>query len=577
MSQRRNVKNCSFRILLMVSAIAGTILSVNGSPAVADGGVLEGTTTLLNSGDTADKIDLVFLGDGFTSSQQGAFNTRVDQAVNAFLGAHPLQALRSAFNIHRVNVSSPQSGTDKFSTCNGNSTGDSNVTRRTAMDSGYCNGGGGSVYRCMGSSNHALAQGFANNAPDDDIVIVLVNDNGHGGCAIGNLTYFTLTSRFADIVVHELGHAIFNLADEYNYDGQDNYTGTEPGAVNITAVTQRGNLKWGDLVLTGTAVPTQEHSNCGSSNLPGRNVDADLVGTFEGANYSRCDIFRPQYSCRMRESNRQFCSVCRRKIVRDLASRLSGERSIFFNNLLIRDDEDPWPRGKGEIYMHYDLRANGQRVSGRWPASGESKFDDGDSKNINVFAGTLPQPAAGTTAAIDTRVREADWPDSDDTLSSDATENLPSTGNFTVDRNDYRLRGEVRSADLKVLLDVLNVKDDNDGFFTGAGDIYVNYTISNGSQTVSGRWPSSGTRSMNDHDTEHMSVLAASIPAPTGNNSLSVRLRVMDEDGFLAGADDLLGDDTFTFPSSGNFGATATTHVRDRTDYRVTLSVARRP
>ena len=39
---------------------------------------------------------------------------RVDQAVNAFLGAHPIKALRSAFNIHRVNVTSPESGTDKF-------------------------------------------------------------------------------------------------------------------------------------------------------------------------------------------------------------------------------------------------------------------------------------------------------------------------------------------------------------------------------------------------------------------------------------------------------------------------------
>jgi hypothetical protein len=562
---------------LLFAALGVTVALMSLRPAAADGGVLEATTTLLRSGDTAEKIDLVFLGDGFTAGQQGAFNTRVDEAVSAFLGAHPLQALRSAFNIHRVNVSSPESGTDKFSTCGGDSTSDPDVSRRTALDTGYCNGGSGTVYRCMGSSNPSLARDFASHAPDDDITIVLVNDNGHGGCAFGDLTYFTLTSRFADIVVHELGHAVFDLADEYQYDGDDRYTGGEPGRVNITAETNRRILKWGDLVLPGTAIPTQTQPNCSSTTLPGRNVDADLVGTFEGANYRRCDIYRPQYTCRMRESDQQFCSVCRRKIIRDLIDKLSGERAILFKNLLIRKDHDPWPRGKGEIYLHYELRANGQGVSGRWPASGESSFDSGDSKNINVFAGVMPEPVPGTNAAIDVRVRENDWPDGDDSLSSDATENLPFSGSFTVDRSDYRLRGESRTADLRVLLDALNVKNDHDGVFTGDGDIYVKYTVSNGSETVLGRWPTSGTRGMGDHDTRYMKVLAAMIPSPAAGSSLTVRVRVMDEDGFLAGADDQIGDDTFTFGSSGNFGAADTTHVRDRNEYRITLSVAKRP
>ena len=160
--------------------------------------MVDGVTTLLQSGDTATKIDLVFLGDGFTRDQQNDYNAKVDDAVNAFLGAHPIKALHSAFNIHRVNVTSPESGTDKFAKCGTSTdTGDSDVARRTAMDSGYCNGGAGTVYRCMGTSDPTLAQGFAANAPDDDIVIVLVNDGGHGGCAFGPLTFLTLTSHFA--------------------------------------------------------------------------------------------------------------------------------------------------------------------------------------------------------------------------------------------------------------------------------------------------------------------------------------------------------------------------------------------
>src|SRR5689334_17417278 len=61
------------------------LLTASGrTPARADGGVVEGTFTLLNSGDSAEKIDLVFLGDGFTSAEQDKFNGRVDDAVTAF-------------------------------------------------------------------------------------------------------------------------------------------------------------------------------------------------------------------------------------------------------------------------------------------------------------------------------------------------------------------------------------------------------------------------------------------------------------------------------------------------------------
>ncbi len=563
---------------LVWTAIVVCLTASGAPPARADGGILEGTFTLLLSGDTAEKIDLVFLGDGFTSAQQDAFNARVDEAVAAFMNAHPLQALRSAFNIHRVNVSSPESGTDKFAKCGDADTGDSDVSRRTAMDSGYCNGGTATVYRCMGSSNHSLAHGFAANAPDDDIVIVLVNDGGHGGCAFGGITFFTLTSNFAGIVVHELGHAVFGLADEYRYDGDDTYTGPEPGSANVTANTDRTTLKWRDLVLRSTAIPTQNQApNCSAdAGLPDRNVDADLVGTFESAATRRCGIFRPQHVCRMRESDQQFCSVCRRAIIRHLAGKLSGDLSVFFDNLLIRDDHDGWPRGQGDIYFNYVLNANGQQVSGRWPSSGDSGFDDGDSKNINVFAGTIPAPAAGTAASLDVKVREGDWPDGDDDLDSDATEALPAGGGFSVDRSDYRLNGTVRDAELRVLLDQLNIKDDQESFPAGDGDIFVEFTISNGSESVTGRWPSSGTHGMGDHDSAHMNVLAATLPVPSGSAPLSVRLRVVDEDGWLTGGNDEIGEDTFTFTAGEDFGATATTHVRDQSGYRLTLSIVRR-
>ena len=74
-----------------------------------------------------------------------------------------------------------------------------------------------------------------------------------------------------------------------------------------------------------------------------------------------------------------------------------------------------------------------------------------------------------------------------------------------------------------------------------------------------------------------MSLLAASLPAPSADRTLSIHVRVFDEDGFLAGGDDQIGDDTFTFTRAEDFGATATTHVRDFSGYRMTFSIAKRP
>lgn len=551
-----------------------------GHSSWADGGEVLGVSTLLDNGDTAFKIDIVFMGDGYRADEQDAFNAKVDIAVKEFLAAHPIMALNSAFNIHRVNVSSPESGTDKFSTCGGESTGDIDQLRRTAMDSGYCAGGTGSVYRCLLTSDTALALGFAGSAPDNDIVLVLVNDTSHGGCRLGDVAFTSVKSSFEQTTVHELGHAIFDLADEYQYDREDTYTGPEPSEVNVTAATNRKSLglKWGDLLLADTAVPTQLHgAECSVPDLPGRAHAEDIIGTFEGAQYRRCGLFRPEYNCRMRVSSHAFCSVCRRQIVRVLASKINADQVIRFTQLKVKDDHDPWPRGDGEIYFKFDLRSRETTLSGRWPASGESDFDEGDSKSIDVFAGMIPEPAAGSASSIALRVRENDWPDGDDSLSSDVDESLPASGVFTIDKSDYTLNGDVGAAELRVMFDTLHVKHDQDSWPAGDGDIYVKYTVSNGAFTAHGRWPAGdGNVDMSDGSTRQMAILAAALPRPAADGTLTITVEVWDEDGWLTGGDDELGTDTFILGSDIGFGANQVVHQRDLSNHRLTISIAGR-
>src|SRR5688572_2896837 len=112
----------SMPVTLVLALFVGIMHPCPVRGDLADGTLRE-VVTLLDSGDPADKIDIVFLGDGFTDSHQGSFNSKVDAGVSHFLASHPFKALHCAFNIHRVNVASRESGTDVPANCGRNDDG----------------------------------------------------------------------------------------------------------------------------------------------------------------------------------------------------------------------------------------------------------------------------------------------------------------------------------------------------------------------------------------------------------------------------------------------------------------------
>jgi hypothetical protein len=133
-----------------------------------------------------------------------------------------------------------------------------------------------------------------------------------------------LSADFLDVVMHELGHAAFDLADEYStWQGcgsgetdRDNAPPGEPSEPNITAVNTLGGLKWADLVLPTTPVPTMENPDCTQCDLRANvRPDDTEIGLFEGAGYYHCGYYRPAYVCKMRDSSEHFCRVCARAIL----------------------------------------------------------------------------------------------------------------------------------------------------------------------------------------------------------------------------------------------------------------------
>lgn len=557
------------RYIQLVKTYSFLFMCLIATPIIAgpgDGSFIS-FNALFESGPTNEKYNIVIMGDGFTSDEQDAYNSKVNSICYKLFNTHPFSTMDCGINFYRMNIASVESGVDKPGTCEDGSGSGTDALVRTPLDASYCAGAG--VRRCILGSREMVRSYLEDNSSlaldaSNVSVYVLVNDTEHGGCASGGLAWGSIGNGFENTFVHELGHSVFDLADEYDYGRDGPFTGSEPSTVNITA--QTSDIKWSDLILSSTSLPT---GTCEADDPD--DGGADIVGIFEGAQYRDCGIYRPQYNCKMRENSQIFCSVCRRKGIQTLDDYTCGATTFKFTNLLIRDDSEGWPRGDGEIYFNYTLRTSGVMLNGRWPgSSGDRKFDDGQNRSLNnFFAGRLPSTG---TQSLNVRVKENDWPDGDDNIPREETQSI-SIGDFEVDSEDWRLRGRAEEATYHVMLDYIHIKNDQDGWLAGAGDIYINYDLTAGSSTLSGRWPSSGDVGIDSGKGRELGTLAGVSALPDRGTNISLSIDVWDEDSWFTGGNDRVGSDTFEFESSANFGLDKTTHVFDRDNYRIVISV----
>lgn len=236
-------------------------------------------TTVLSNGTTQSRYDLVFLGDGYQASEQGQFDQDVLTFLAALFQKEPYATFAAYYNAHTVFRASVDSGADRP---------DENppVWKNTAYNATYNFGG---TDRCLYIQNTSLALADAALAPaNEGRVLVMVNDSRYGGCAATFAVSYN-GSLMSEVQVHELGHSLGQLADEYDYP-YTNWTGGEPAAVNVTA--SPTGQKWA--VWQGT----------------------DGISAFEGAGYYQYGLWRPRQNCLMRALGQSLCRVCQENVAR---------------------------------------------------------------------------------------------------------------------------------------------------------------------------------------------------------------------------------------------------------------------
>lgn len=233
----------------------------------------------------SNKIDIVFVGDGYTASEQGLFQSDVDAIEGGMFVYEPFITYRPFFRIHRVEVISAESGVDNDPT--------QGISRNTALDMAFWCGGTERAL-CVNVSKALNAAGNGVTT-DVDQVVAIANTTKYGGVGYPSSNLATSSGRngsATQIVIHELGHSLGNLADEYSYGGPVNYAGGEPGTANISiynatqmAAQSRKWYRWLGVSRSGFDGP---------------------VNTSEGAHYSQTGIYRPSSNSMMRSLARPF-------------------------------------------------------------------------------------------------------------------------------------------------------------------------------------------------------------------------------------------------------------------------------
>lgn len=167
-------------------------------------------------------INLYFIGDGFTESEQNDYHNKVNDAITALFNKEPFDAHQDKFNIYSIPTISNESG---ISTINHPSNPVTEDLKDTFLGS-YRNRDGLIRYTDFFKKTE-LREYFKNKSKKKTYLCVIANATYYGGSGdLPDYTFMPTThvmldeqyNTFGNLFIHELGHAFGGLADEYGGD-----------------------------------------------------------------------------------------------------------------------------------------------------------------------------------------------------------------------------------------------------------------------------------------------------------------------------------------------------------------------
>jgi hypothetical protein len=247
--------------------------------------------TLISNGSPAQKVDLVFVGDGYTASQMKDLERDARAAADSLFSYPLFKDYKSYFNVHVAHVPSIAETGGKMRFAFGSKR---NESRGLVL-----------------LENKDKVWGVVSKAPACDVPIVISTVPGRAHAS----DIVCLPGRSYEPLAHELGHFIGKLGDEYDSNSMLNDRYPNPSG---------RDLDYPNLSLDGYIDPANRETIRKTAkwghflDLPGA---FPLVSAYQGGNHQVIGVWRPTFSCIMGQDGAPFCPVCHFHMVKAIHSK----------------------------------------------------------------------------------------------------------------------------------------------------------------------------------------------------------------------------------------------------------------
>lgn len=249
-------------------------------------------TKIYENGDAKTHLDIAIIAEGYTKEEMPKFLKDSKRLVDYLFTIPPFDRHQNKFNVYAIQSSSLESGTDIAG---------EGIYRNTILNSKFYTFGEPRYLTTFSSFKMA---DIAANVPYDQIYVIVNTKNYGGGGFYNVMNLVSADNNLSNkVFVHELGHGLVGLADEYynaSMGGVEYYNlNIEPWEKNITTL-KNFDKKWKNKIKKNIPIPTpriQQYKN--------------EVGVFEGGGYTSKGVFSPSQDCRMKSNEpKGFCKIC---------------------------------------------------------------------------------------------------------------------------------------------------------------------------------------------------------------------------------------------------------------------------
>ncbi len=315
-------------------------------------------TTLSASGDSRQRVDLVFVAEGYTQEERSKFLTDARNVRDYFFSsankalADPFTTYASFFNVSAVFVASKESGYSSET-----------VKVDTAFGATSHLSDGRLIYGDASAVQNAVNAALPSYA--HEMIVTLINTTKYGGAG-GSVAWVAAgNSASYEVALHEIGHSFAGLQDEYTYGVADNApTPDLSSSVHVSTTSDPSAVPWKDWI--------------------GYQDSLGTVGVYEGGYYRTTGVWRATVNSKMKTLGYAFSAP---------------EKEAFINQFYRSIGQYAALQTDSPLALHV-LTPDNSLFAYRWSIEGKTVDGAGDTLDFGAFLRTKADGAINSSVTL---------------------------------------------------------------------------------------------------------------------------------------------------------------------------------